>query len=51
MNDLYETREFLSNVMLIGFDGGAAVYGIDIKGRYIEVPFIEWSESASALVM
>lgn len=40
LNDLYETREFLSDVILIGSDGGDMAYGIDIKGRYIEVPFI-----------
>lgn len=40
LNDLYETREFLGDVILIGSDGGDMAYGIDIKGRYIEVPFI-----------
>ena len=40
LNDMYETHEFLSDVILIGSDGGDMAYGIDIKGRYIEVPFI-----------
>lgn len=40
LNDMYETHEFLSDVMLIGSDGGDMAYGIDINGRYIEVPFI-----------
>lgn len=37
---MYETHEFLSGVILIGSDGGDMAYGIDINGRYIEVPFI-----------
>ena len=40
LNDMYETYEFLSDVILIGSDGGDMAYGIDINGRYIEVPFI-----------
>lgn len=40
LNNDYETEEFLSNIMLIGSDGGDMAYGIDVKGRYIEVPFI-----------
>ena len=40
LNDMYETHEFLSGVILIGSDGGDMAYGIDINGRYIEVPFI-----------
>ncbi|MBD5517220.1 MAG: SMI1/KNR4 family protein [Lachnospiraceae bacterium] len=37
---MYETHDFLSDVILIGSDGGDMAYGIDINGRYIEVPFI-----------
>ena len=40
LNDLYGAHEFLSDVILIGSDGGDTAYGIDIKGRYVEVPFI-----------
>lgn len=40
LNEMYETEEFLSDVILIGSDGGNTAYGIDIKGRYVEVPFI-----------
>lgn len=40
LNDLYETREFLSDVTLIGSDGGDTAYGVEIEGRYIEVSFI-----------
>ena len=40
LNDMYETHEFLSDAILIGSDGGDMAYGIDIKGRYIEVPCI-----------
>lgn len=40
LNNMYETHEFLSDVILIGSDGGDMAYGIDINGRYIEVPFI-----------
>lgn len=40
LNNSYETQEFLSNVLLIGSDGGDTAYGIDVNGKYIEVPFI-----------
>lgn len=40
LNNMYETHEFLSDVILIGSDGGDMAYGIDINGRYIEIPFI-----------
>lgn len=40
LNELYETGEFLSDVMLIGSDGGDMAYGMDRNGRYVEVPFI-----------
>ena len=40
LNNDYETQEFLSNILRIGSDGGDMAYGIDVNGRYIEVPFI-----------
>lgn len=40
LNNMYETHEFLRDVILIGSDGGDMAYGIDINGRYIEIPFI-----------
>lgn len=40
LNELYETDEFLSDVILIGSDGGDMAYGMDRNGRYVEVPFI-----------
>lgn len=40
LNDEYESQEFLSNIILIGSNGGDTAYGIDANGRYIEVPFI-----------
>lgn len=40
LNNSYETQEFLSNVLLIGSDGGDTAYGINVNGKYIEVPFI-----------
>lgn len=40
LNEMYETEEFLSDVILIGSDRGDTAYGIDVKGRYVEVPFI-----------
>lgn len=40
LNNMYETHEFLSDIILIGSDGGDMAYGIDINGRYIEIPFI-----------
>lgn len=29
-----------NHIVLIGSDGGDEAYGIDVNGRYIEVPFI-----------
>lgn len=40
LNNSYGTQEFLNNVLLIGSDGGDIAYGIDVNGKYIEVPFI-----------
>lgn len=40
LNNDYETQEFLSSVILIGSDGGDVAYGIDVNGRFVEVPFI-----------
>lgn len=40
LNDDYETREFLNDIILIGSDGGDTAYGVDVQGRFIEVPFI-----------
>lgn len=40
LNNSYETQEFLSNILLIGSDGGDTAYGINVNGKYIEVPFI-----------
>ena len=40
LNNDYETQEFLNNIILIGSDGGDMAYGIDISGKYVEVPFI-----------
>ena len=38
LNNDYETQEFLNNIILIGSDGGDMAYGIDISGKYVEVP-------------
>lgn len=40
LNKDYEVAEFLSGIVLIGSDGGDIAYGINEKGKYIEVPFI-----------
>ncbi|OYP44792.1 hypothetical protein CG709_04020, partial [Lachnotalea glycerini] len=40
LNDDYGSAEFLTDIILIGSDGGDAAYGINSKGKYIEVPFI-----------
>lgn len=40
LNDAYEVKEFLSNIMLIGSDGGEIAYGIDVTGHFVKVPFI-----------
>ena len=40
LNKDYEVVEFLSNIVLIGSDGGDTAYGINQKGEFVEVPFI-----------
>lgn len=40
LNDDYGSSDFLTDVILIGSDGGDTAYGINSKGKYIEVPFI-----------
>ncbi|HOP09859.1 MAG TPA: SMI1/KNR4 family protein [Oscillospiraceae bacterium] len=39
-NNDYSVDEFLSNIVLIGSDGGDTAYGINKNGKFIEVPFI-----------
>lgn len=39
-NNDYEAPEFLTDITLIGSDGGDIAYGINKKGQFIEVPFI-----------
>lgn len=36
----YAVEEFLTNILLIGSDGGEVAYGINSKCEYIQVPFI-----------
>ena len=50
LNNNYETQEFLSNVLLIGSDGGDTAYGIDVNGKYIEVPFIGMDDEEVEIV-
>ena len=40
LNDAYEVKEFLNNSILIGSNGGDNAYGIDVEGKFFEVPFI-----------
>lgn len=40
LNDAYEVQEFLSDIILIGSNGGGSAYGLNSNGEYIEVPFI-----------
>jgi len=40
LNDDYEVREFLSDCILIGSDGGDTAYGINSNGIFFSVPFI-----------
>ena len=40
LNNDYEVQEFLTDIILIGSDGGDMAYGINVDGKYIEVPFI-----------
>lgn len=39
-NQDYAVEEFLTDIVLIGSNGGDIAYGINSKGEYIEVPFI-----------
>lgn len=50
LNDAYETQAFLSDIILIGSDGGDMAYGINKNGDYIEVPFIGMDDSEVAVV-
>ena len=50
LNNDYETQEFLSNILLIGSDGGDMAYGIDDQGRYIEVPFIGMADKEVKII-
>ena len=50
LNDAYEVQEFLSNVMLIGSDGGEIAYGIDITGRFVRVPFIGMADDQIRII-
>jgi len=40
LNNDYAVDEFLTNIILIGSDGGDTAYGIKMNNKYIEVPFI-----------
>lgn len=40
LNDAYEVQKFLSDIILIGSNGGGLAYGLNSNGEYIEVPFI-----------
>ena len=50
LNNEYETQEFLSDILLIGSDGGDIAYGIDVNGRYIEVPFIGMADEEVKII-
>ena len=50
LNNSYETQEYLSNVLLIGSDGGDTAYGIDVNGKYIEIPFIGMDDEEVEIV-
>lgn len=50
LNDAYEVLEFLSNIMLIGSDGGEIAYGIDTAGRFVEVPFIGMADDEIRII-
>lgn len=39
-NNDYESSEFLTDIILIGSDGGDTAYGINKNGQFIEVLFI-----------
>lgn len=50
LNDDYAVSEFLSDTILIGSNGGDTAYGINIKGQFIEVPFIGMDEDEVKIV-
>ncbi|WP_324822885.1 SMI1/KNR4 family protein [Sinanaerobacter sp. ZZT-01] len=45
-NKEYGSAEFLTDIILIGSDGGDTAYGINGEGKYIEVPFIGMDDDA-----
>jgi len=50
LNDAYEVKEFLSDCILIGSDGGDTGYGINIKGFFFSVPFIGMSNETITIL-
>lgn len=40
LNNDYAVDEFLTDIILIGSDGGNMAYGINLEGKYVQVPFI-----------
>ena len=50
LNNAYEVEEFLSGIILIGSDGGDVAYGINVKGEFIEVPFIGMDDEEVKIV-
>lgn len=40
INDEYCVAEFLTDIFLIGSNGSGYAYGVNLRGEYIEVPFI-----------
>lgn len=50
LNNDYAVQEFLNNIILIGSDGADTAYGRNIKGSYIEVPFIGMDDSEVKII-
>lgn len=40
LNNDYAVDEFLTDIILIGSDGSNMAYGINLEGKYVQVPFI-----------
>ena len=50
LNNDYEVQEYMNAIILIGSDGGDMAYGINMSGKYIEVPFIGMDDKTVKII-